>query len=184
MLIGYARTSTREQQAGLEAQRRDLHAAGCEQIVLEQISSVAERPQLDAVITLARKGDVIVVTKLDRFARSVLDLWSLIQRIEVKGASLRILSFDGGSLDTATAQGRLMLNMLGAVAQFEREMMLERQREGIAAAKAAGKYKGRKPTARAQAADVRRLAGEGVSKVEIARQLKIGERSVYRILAA
>ena len=69
MLVGYARTSTREQQAGLEAQHRDLQVAGCEQIVLEQVSSVAERPQLDAVITLARKGDVIVVTKLDRFAR-------------------------------------------------------------------------------------------------------------------
>ena len=95
---------------------------------------------------------------------------------------MRILSFDGGSLDTATAQGRLLLNMLGAVAQFEREMMLERQREGIARAKVAGKYKGRAPTARAQSARVRELAAQGVKRAEIARQLKIGERSVYRIL--
>jgi DNA invertase Pin-like site-specific DNA recombinase len=184
MLIGYARTSTREQAAGLAAQERELEAAGCDQIVVEQVSSVGERPQLDAVLTLARKGDAIVVTKLDRFARSVQHLWELIQRIEGKGATLRILSFDGGSLDTGSAQGRLMLNVLGAVAQFERELMLERQREGIAKAKAEGKYKGRAPTARAKAAQVRELAAAGVGKAEIARRLAIGERSVYRILDA
>jgi DNA invertase Pin-like site-specific DNA recombinase len=87
-----------------------------------------------------------------------------------------------GKLDN-TATGKLMLTMLGAIAAFEREMMLERQREGIAAAKAAGKYKGRKPTARAQAAEVRRLASEGVGKVEIGRRLRMHRASVYRILA-
>lgn len=184
MLIGYARTSTRDQAAGLETQQRELHAAGCEQIVLEQLSSVAVRPQLEAVLTLIRRDDVVIVTKLDRFARSVLDLWSLIQRIEAKGASLRILSFNGASLDTATAQGRLMLNMLGAVAQFEREIMLERQRDGIAKAKAEGKYKGQPPHARAKTPQVLALAAEGAKKTQIARRLGMSERSVYRILAA
>lgn len=184
MLIGYARTSTRDQAAGLEAQQRDLLAAGCAQIVIEQISATAERPQLDAVITLARPGDVIIVTKLDRFARSVIDLWALIQRIEAKGAALRILSFNGGSLDTATAQGRLTLTMLGAVAQFEREMMLERQREGIAKAKAEGKYKGQPPHAMRKAPQALLLADEGRTRPQIAAALGISERSVYRILSA
>lgn len=189
MLIGYARTSTDDQAAGMAAQQRDLEAAGCTQIVLEQVSAATKRPQLDAVITLARPGDVIVVTKLDRFARSVLDLWALIQRIEAKGAALRILSFNGGSLDTATAQGRLSLTMLGAIAQFEREIMLERQLEGIAKAKAEGKYKGRAQTAQRQAPRVRALTKEGHGPAAIVGLIKaeggrISERSVYRILSA
>jgi DNA invertase Pin-like site-specific DNA recombinase len=86
-------------------------------------------------------------------------------------------------VDTGTPTGRLFLNVVGSIAEFEREIMLERQREGIAAAKAAGRYKGRAPTARNKSAEIRRLAGEGVGKAEIARQLGVGERSVYRMLA-
>jgi DNA invertase Pin-like site-specific DNA recombinase len=85
--------------------------------------------------------------------------------------------------DTGTPTGRLFLNIVGSIAEFEREIMLERQREGIAAAKAFGRYKGRAPTARAKAAEIRRLAAEGCSKTEIARRLGVGERSVYRMLA-
>jgi DNA invertase Pin-like site-specific DNA recombinase len=122
---------------------------------------------------------VLVVTKIDRLARSVADLCAIVAKIERKGASLRILAMN---LDTATSTGRLMLNVIGSVAQFEREMMLGRQREGIAKAKGEGKYKGRKPTARAKADDVRRLAAEGLTREAIAAQLKIGVASVYRVL--
>lgn len=179
MLIGYARTSTLEQEAGLEAQKRDLKTAGCEKTFEEQTSSVGERPRLTAALDYLREGDTLVCTKLDRLARSVLHLGEIVNEIKKKGANLRILAMD---IDTATPTGTLLLNMLGSVAQFEREMMLERQREGIAKAKAEGKYKGRKPTARAQADTVLNMHKEGVTPTEIARQLGIGRTSVYRIL--
>ena len=123
---------------------------------------------------------MLVVTRLDRLARSVRDLLTIIERVRGKEASVEIGNL--GRLDD-TATGKLMFTMLGAIAAFEREMMLERQREGIAAAKAEGKYKGREPTARRQAAEVRRLVADGVSKSEIARRLGIHRASVHRILA-
>jgi DNA invertase Pin-like site-specific DNA recombinase len=181
MIVGYARTSTIEQVAGFEAQERDLKAAGVERIFAERTSSVGVRPQLDAALDFIRSGDVLIVTKLDRLARSVRDLCEIVAKIEGKGASLRILAMN---LDTATSTGRLMLNVIGSVAQFEREMMLERQREGIAKAKGEGRYKGRKPTARAKAADIHRMAGEGKTREAIAKQLGIGVASVYRVLRA
>ena len=107
-------------------------------------------------------------------------LMELLKVIEAKGATLRILGTM--NLDTGTANGRLMLNVLGSVAQFEREIMLERQREGIAKAKAAGKYKGRAPTARAKADEVRELSATGASMGDIAKKLGIGKGSVHRIL--
>jgi DNA invertase Pin-like site-specific DNA recombinase len=179
MILGYARTSTTEQTAGLEAQERDLRVAGVERTFFEQTSSIGARPQLEAALDYLRDGDVLVVTKIDRLARSVADLCAIIQRIERKGASLRILAMN---LDTASPTGRLMLNVIGSVAQFEREVMLERQREGIARAKGEGKYKGRAPTARAKSADIHRLAADGVTREAIAAQLKIGVASVYRVL--
>ena len=181
MLIGYARTSTLEQVAGLAAQERDLKAVGVEKLFTEQTSSVGERAQLEAAIEFARDGDTLIVTKLDRLARSVAHLCTIVERLASKGVALRILALN---LDTATPTGKLMLNMLGAIGQFEREMMLERQREGVAKAKAEGKYKGRAPTARAKADDIRRLAGEGMTKDAIAKQLEIGVASVYRVLKA
>jgi DNA invertase Pin-like site-specific DNA recombinase len=180
-LIGYCRTSTLEQVAGFEAQERELKAAGVTKLFKEQTSSVGDRLQLEAALEYAREGDVLIVTKLDRLARSVSHLGQILERLEAKGVALRILALN---LDTSTPTGKLMLNMLGAVAQFEREMMLERQKEGVAKAKAEGKYKGRSPTARAKADDVRRLAAEGKTREAIAGELGIGVASVYRILAA
>jgi DNA invertase Pin-like site-specific DNA recombinase len=179
MLVGYGRTSTVTQEAGLEAQERDLRAAGVEKLFTEQVSSVAEREELEAALDYVRNGDVLVVTKLDRLARSIRDLCSIVDRLAAKGVSLRIL---GMGLDTATANGRLMLNVLGSVAQFEREVMLERQREGIAKAKADGKFKGRAPTAR-KAEEVRAMAAAGMTREGIAGKLGMSERSVYRVLA-
>ena len=180
MLIGYARTSTIDQEAGLEAQERDLKAIGVEKLFGEQVSSVAKRAQLEAALDFCRARDALVVTRLDRLARSIRDLCAIVDRLEAKGVSLRIL---GMGLDTATANGRLMLNVLGSVAQFEREVMLERQREGIAKAKAEGKFKGRAPTARRKAEEVRAMATAGMTRQVIAGKLGMSERSVYRVLA-
>ena len=126
-----------------------------------------------------REGDTLVVTKLDRLARSVADLVSITDQLKQKGVAFRILALN---LDTGTPTGELMLNMLGAVAQFERELMLERQREGIAKARAEGKYKGRAPTAKRKAADVLRMKEEGRSVAEIVAALDISRASVFRIL--
>lgn len=182
VLIGYARTSTIEQQAGLDAQLRDLKAAGCKKVYREQVSSAAERTQLEAALDYSRDGDTLVVTKLDRLARSARHLLEVVDALEAKGVSLRILNLGGDTVDTRGATGRLILNVFVAFAQFEREMMLERQREGIAKAKADGKYKGRKPTARAKASEAVRLFGEGKRISEVAKALGIGRASVYRAL--
>ena len=181
MLIGYARTSTLDQKAGIEAQVRDLQAVGCERLFLEQVSAVdvANREQLAIALDFIREGDALVVTKLDRLARSVAHLMTILDALKAKGASLRILNM---GIDTSTPTGKLMLTVLSGVAEFERDIMLERQREGIAKAKAEGKYKGRKPTAQAKAEDVMALTALGVGASEIAKRLGIGRASVYRIL--
>lgn len=181
MIVGYARTSTTEQVAGLEAQDRELKAAGAEKIFTEQTSSVGERKQLEAALDFTREGDTLVVTKLDRLARSVAHLEEIVKQLNAKKVGLRILAM---GIDTNTATGRLMLQIVGAIAQFERSMMLERQREGIAKAKADGRYKGRAPTARAKAEDIKRLAAEGLTKQAIADRLGVGVASVYRVLRA
>ena len=184
MIVGYARTSSLAQVAGLEAQERELRAAGCDKIFREQVSSVAERQQLEAALDYVREGDSFTVTKLDRLARSVGDLLAIVARLEAKGVSLRVLSMSGNqALDTATSTGRLMLSVIGAVGQAEREAMLERQREGIAKAKREGRYKGRVPTARRQAAEISRTEGgraSGPRKSPV--RLGIGRASVYRVL--
>ena len=177
MLVGYARTSTVDQVAGLEAQDRDLKALGCQKVFSEHVSSVARRAQLDAAIDFAREGDTLIVTKLDRLARSVKDLWTIVERLRQKGVALRIVNL---GVDTSTATGKLVLTVLGGIAEFEREMLLERQREGIAKAKAENRYKGRKPTASAKAAEVRKLSFEGHGASAIAIQLGISRASVYR----
>ena len=180
MIIGYARTSTVDQIAGFEAQIRELEAANCKKIFQEQVSSVAVRVQLKAALEFARESDVLVVTKLDRLARSVPDLMDIIRTLDEKSVGLRILNL---GMDTQTPTGKLMLTVLGGIAQFEREMMLERQREGIAKAKIEGKYKGRKPLSADLRQQVITLVTDGFPKTHIARQLNIAEATVHRILA-
>ena len=181
MIVGYGRTSTLDQTAGLEAQERDLVAAGCEKLFVEQVSSVdvASRVKLAEAMEFARDGDTLLVTKLDRLARSVVHLMELLATLKERGVALRILDL---GLDTDTLNGKLMMTILGGVAEFERGIMLERQREGIAKAKAAGRYKGRKPTARAKADEVIKLHREGVGATSIAKRCGIGRASVYRIV--
>ena len=179
MQIGYARSSTIDQEAGYQAQLKAL--AGCERIFAERVSSVAHRSELEAALDYLREGDALVVTKLDRLARSVAHLVAIGEKLDAKGVSLKVLE---QSIDTSTPTGRLMFNMLGSIVQFERELMLERQREGVAKAKVEGKYKGRAPTARAKASEVRRLHNERVGPTEIAKRLQISRASVYRVLDA
>src|SRR5688572_21574244 len=156
MKVGYARTSTVEQVAGLEAQLRELQAAGCEKVFQEQVSSVGRRERLEAALEFVRDGDTLVVTRLCRLARSTAHLLQIMDALQAKGTNLQIVDLN---IDTAT--GKLLLTMVGAIGAFERELMLERQREGIAKAKAAKKYRGRKPTARAKAEPIAELRKQG-----------------------
>ena len=184
MLIGYARTSTTDQHAGFEAQLVELKAYGCERMYQEQVSAVASRQELERAIDMLREGDKLVVTKLDRLARNVMHMGELLQQIEAKGAGLVILSLGSETVDTSTATGKLILNMMVSVAQFEREMMKERQVEGIKRAQAEGKYKGRVPKAMQQADKVKALVAADVDRVKIQEQLGISKASYYRCLRA
>lgn len=179
-IIGYARVSTADQQ--LDVQLEQLQTVGCEKIYQEKISGAdANRPQLSALLDYAREGDTVICCKLDRIARSTKHLLEVVDHLQQKNIAFRALNIN---LDTTTPTGKLMLTMLGAISEFERELMLERQREGIAKAKAAGKYKGRKPTVLAQAKRIAEMAEQGKKKAEIAAELNVGLSSVYRILAA
>lgn len=184
MFVGYARTSTLDQIAGFEAQIKQLTATGCsEKIFQEQVSSIGTREQLDAALDFVRDGDTLVVTRLDRLARSTTDLLRIIDLLESKGVGLRILDFGGSEVDTRSPTGRLTVTMFGALGQWERELMIARQREGIERAKREGKYKGRAPTARRKLGEMRKLAGEGFAPSEIAGRLGVSRASVYRLLA-
>jgi len=177
MIVGYCRVSTEDQ--SLDVQREALKAAGCERIYEEKVSgaNVTDRRELQAALDFVREGDAFVVTKIDRLARSVVDLMGINELLEKKLVALRILNM---GLDTKTSTGKLMLGVLGSVAEFERNMIKERQREGIAAAKAAGKYTGGKP--QVDRAEVWRMLDEGMSKAAIARQLDCAEMTIYRVI--
>jgi DNA invertase Pin-like site-specific DNA recombinase len=146
------------------------------------VSSVAERDELEAALNALRPDDKLVAIRLDRLARSVQHLGQIIERVNNAGAALVILDMGGSAVDTSNATGKLILNVMSSVSQFEREMMLERQREGIAKAKAEGKYKGRKPTARAKTDMVKLALDKGVSKAQICKDLEISKTSLYRII--
>lgn len=183
MLIGYARVSTTDQIAGLETQLSALAATGCRKVFSEKVSSVAQRDQLSAAEEFAREGDTLVVTRLDRLARSTADLLSIVAKLEAKQVGLRILDFGGTVVDTKSPTGRMLLTMFAAVAEFERGTMLERQKAGIAKAKAEGRYRGRAPTARRQGGRVSELKAAGKGASAIAAEVGISRASVYRILA-
>jgi DNA invertase Pin-like site-specific DNA recombinase len=179
MIIGYARTSTPDQTAGLAAQARDLTAAGAERIFPEQVSSVAPRARLVECLASLREGDALAVTKPDRLARSTAELLTIEADLTKRGIGLIILSIGGERLDTRNPTSKLMLTILAGVAAWEREIMLERQREGIAKAKVEGKYKGRPVSI--DAAEIVRLS-ETMGPAAIAKHLGIARSSVYRML--
>ena len=173
--IGYARVSTVDQD--LTIQIDALEAAGCEVIRQEKASGTTTqgRAELRTVLDFLRKGDVLVVTRIDRLARSIGDLQDIVRAMKARGASLKATE---QPIDTSTAAGKCFLDMLGVFAEFETNLRRERQLEGIAKAKAEGKYKGR--PASIDAAKVRAMKAEGLGASEIAKALKIGRAPVYR----
>ena len=177
-ILGYALGSLRNQD--LAEQKKALSAAGAKTIFTETLTSIdGERPEFHRLMATVKAGDTIVVQKIDRFARNTRHFLEMTQNLNRKGICLRVL---GIQLDTATENGQLMLSMLRAIAEFERAVLLERQKEGIEKAKLAGKFKGRKATARAKADKVMKLLEKGLTRQQVADKLKIGVASVYRIL--
>lgn len=180
MLVGYARVSSSSQ--SLDVQVDALRAAGCEKLFQEKRSgtTAVDRDALADALDFVRDGDTLVITRLDRLARSSVDLHNIIAKLTGKGVRFRCLQQAG--IDTDSGMGKLVLAILGAVAEFETDIRKERQREGIDKAKANGIYKGRKPSVDVKA--VQALRDEGVNPSDIAKRLGIGRTSVYRALAA
>ena len=177
MIYGYARVSTTDQD--LAIQHAVLTAAGCTEIRAEKVSGTtrAGRLELDALLTFMRKGDTLMVTRIDRLARSIGDLQDIVRALKTKGIALKATE---QPIDTSTAAGKAFLDMLGVFAEFETNLRKERQMEGIAKAKAEGVYKGRKPVI--DPAKVRELQATGLGATEIAQRLGIGRASVYRVV--
>lgn len=179
-LVGYGRVSSTGQQ--LDVQLDQLRAAGCEKVFAEKRSGTTTdgRAELEACLDWVRSGDVLCVTRLDRLARSMTDLQGIVTRLQTKGVEFRVLQ--QGGIDTTRPEGRLMLNLLGSFAEFETDLRKERQAEGIAKARAEGRYQGRPKSIKAD--DILALEAEGLGPSEIARRLGIGRASIYRVKAA
>jgi DNA invertase Pin-like site-specific DNA recombinase len=177
-LIGYARVSTGDQDCAI--QEEGLRAAGCTVIRSEKKSGTSRdgRTELETVLSFLRSGDTLVVTRIDRLARSLLDLEGIVRELASKGVHLKALE---QPVDTSTSAGKAFLQMLGVFAEFETALRRERQMEGIAKAKAAGVYKGRKPSV--DVARARELREAGMGPSAIAKALKVGRTSVWRALA-
>lgn len=176
--IGYARVSTTEQDTTLQVEA--LQKAGCTIVRTEKASgtSTKGRPELQAILEFIREGDTLVVTRIDRLARSIGDLQTIVVQVAARGAKLQATE---QPIDTSTAAGKAFLDMLGVFAEFETNLRKERQLEGIAKAKAEGVYKGRRRSI--NSSEVRKLKAAGLGPSQIAKQLKIGRASVYRLLA-
>jgi DNA invertase Pin-like site-specific DNA recombinase len=176
---GYARVSTLDQDPGIQEQA--LKAAGCDIVRSEKVSGASRggREELERLLEFLRTGDTLMVTRIDRLARSVADLQDIVRELKGRGVALKATE---QPIDTSTAAGKCFLDMLGVFAEFETNLRRERQMEGIAKAKAAGVYKGRKPSIDRE--EVERLRASGMGASAIAKQLGIGRASVYRVLGS
>lgn len=180
MFIGYARVSTTDQNLALQIET--LESEGCTKLFTEKASGAnSERIELKSVLEFIREDDVLVVTKLDRLARSMVDFWNIVKKIEGRGASLKVLNM---GLDTRSSQGRLVMGVLSSVAEFERSIIRERQQDGIEKAKRDGKKLGRPSKKEALTDDVLALLDSGKTKQAVADKLGIGVATVYRIVKA
>jgi DNA invertase Pin-like site-specific DNA recombinase len=175
--VGYARVSSVGQ--SLEAQEQALRDAGCEKIFAEKKSGrkASDRKALKDALEWLRDGDTLVVTRLDRLARSVIDLHQIIAELSSKGVGFRVLQQSG--IDTTTSTGKLTMGILAAVAEFEADIRAERQRDGIEAAKAKGVYKGRKPSVDAE--EIKQALAAGERPADVARRLGCARSTVYRL---
>lgn len=179
MILGYARVSTIDQ--NLDSQRDALATAGAERIFADTISgTVRARPALDELLNQLRVGDVIVVTKYDRLARSLKDLLELVDQIKERGAGFRSLAED---IDTTTPAGRFVFHVFASIAQFERERISERTREGLEAARRRGRVGGRPPAlSPAQRAEVRRMRDDELRPLpEIAQLFRVSTKTIRRV---
>ena len=180
MILGYARVSTRDQ--SLDGQQDTLAAAGAEQIFADTITGTARsRQQLDQLLKELRSGDVVVVTKYDRLARSLKDLLEIVDLIQAKGAGFRSL---GEDIDTTTPAGRLVFHVFASIAQFERERIVERSKEGLAAARKRGRVGGRPPAlSPAQKIEVKRMRDVEMRPIpEIADLFKVSDKTIRRVV--
>lgn len=179
-IIGYARVSSTGQ--SLEVQAEQLRAAGCTKLFEEKVSGTTQqgRAQLAMALDYVREGDIFVVTRLDRLARSMSDLRDIVDRLMAKGVEFKAIQ--QGAIDTSTSGGRLMLNMLAAVAEFETDLRRERQMEGISKAKAEGRYRGRPKSI--DPSEVRRLLSTGMGATAVAKALGVGRASIYRVASS
>jgi DNA invertase Pin-like site-specific DNA recombinase len=178
-LYGYARVSTNDQDFTLQEQA--LRAAGCEVIRAEKVTGTSrtDRTELQVLLDFLRRGDTLVVTRIDRLARSIKDLQDIVYTLKEQGVTLKATE---QPIDTRSAAGKAFLDMLGVFAEFETNLRRERQIEGIAAAKSRGVYRGRKPSV--NTAEIQRLRLEDkLGATEIARRLGVGRATVYRALA-
>ncbi|WP_372921375.1 recombinase family protein [Roseovarius sp.] len=179
MILGYARISTRDQ--SLDGQRDTLAAAGAERIFADTITGTFRaRPELDRLLKELRNGDVVVVTKYDRLARSLKDLLEIVDQIQARGAGFRSLAED---IDTTTPAGRLIFHVFASIAQFERERIVERTKEGLAAARRRGRVGGRPPAlSLAQKAEVKRMRDVDHRSIpEIADLFKVSAKTIRRV---
>jgi DNA invertase Pin-like site-specific DNA recombinase len=178
--IGYARVSTTDQDCSVQVEA--LRRAGCDVIRSEQVSGASRqgRTELETVLAFIRPGDALVVTRIDRLARSVGDLQDIVKLLRERGASLQATE---QPIDTSTAAGKAFLDMLGVFAEFETNLRKERQLEGIAKAKAAGVYRGRPANARLHAR-ILELKEAGRGATEIARELGCSRGAIYKVLNA
>ena len=176
---GYARVSTLDQNTSI--QKDALAASGCDRVWEEQASGTSRstRPELTAVLSYLRQGDTLVVTRVDRLARSVKDLQDIVHELKDRGIHLQALE---QPIDTSTAAGKAFLDMLGVFAEFETSLRKERQLEGIAKAKAKGVYKGKKPLSTDKKNQVIDLFSAGVKQVDIVNKTQLGRTTVHNIL--
>lgn len=178
LLFGYARVSSTDQD--LTTQLSKLNEHGVDRIYSEKISAKnTNRPELERMIDQLRTGDKVVITKIDRIARNMRDFQNLVHDFNERGVTLKILD---QNIDTSSERDKLFMNMLSMFAEFERTMILERQREGIEHAKSKGVYKGRKPISEDKKAQVLELAASGMKKAEIQRVTGLGKTTVFKIL--
>ncbi len=179
-MIGYGRVSTEDQH--LDAQIDALKAAGCERVFTDKLSGkLAQRPELDAALDYLRHGDVLVITKLDRLGRSLRNLIELVLMLEARGVDLRVLDQD---INTKGPSGKLMFHVIGAMAEFERDMISERTRDGLAAARARGRKGGRRPKLNAAKVETARklYAEKRMTVAEIADVVGCARSTLYRAL--
>lgn len=182
MIIGYARVSTQEQ--NLEAQIEALKAAGCEKIFSEKLSGKSRnRPELERLINHLRTDDVVVVTKLDRLARSISDLVSIMNALKTKEAGFKSL---GEGMDLSSPQGRLQMNLFASIAEFERELIVQRTQDGLAHARAQGRVGGRRPALNdlQRQEVIARVERGDITIPDVAKLFKVSPATVHRVMRA